>query len=89
MMDFVHADPAGNVLWGGNSGGLWKMVPLETVVADIVSGIERRADLVVVPKTNALFARIPGLIRPIVDRIGFRGNTIPEAIALATPAPNR
>lgn len=84
MMDDVHADPAGRRLWGGNTSGLWKMIPLDEVVATIVDGIERRKPLIVAPKSNSLFARIPGLVRPIVDRIGFRGNTIPEAAALAS-----
>lgn len=84
MMDDVHADPAGRRLWGGNTSGLWKMIPLDEVVATIVDGIERRKPLIVAPKSNSLFARIPGLIRPIVDRIGFRGNTIPDAAALAS-----
>ncbi|MGW4533087.1 SDR family NAD(P)-dependent oxidoreductase [Nocardia sp. NPDC004340] len=85
MMDQVHADPAGNTLWKGNASGLWKMIPLDDVVTGIVSGIERRADLIIVPKRLALLARIPGLIRPIVDRIGFPGTTIPDAIAQASP----
>lgn len=83
MMADVHADAAGQRLWGGNKRGLWKMIPLEQVVEDVVTGIERRSALIVAPKSNAFFARIPGLLRPIVDRIGFRGNTIPEAAALA------
>ncbi|WP_353110235.1 hypothetical protein [Gordonia sp. (in: high G+C Gram-positive bacteria)] len=83
-MDDVHADPAGRRLGGGNTSGLWKMIPLDEVVATIVDGIERRKPLTVAPKSNSLFARIPGLVRPIVDRIGFRGNTIPEVAALAS-----
>lgn len=83
MMEDVHADAAGQRLWGGNKSGLWKMIPLEQVVDDVVNGIEARAALIVAPKSNTFLARIPGLLRPIVDRIGFRGNTIPDAIALA------
>ncbi|GEE03021.1 short-chain dehydrogenase [Gordonia spumicola] len=84
MMDDVHSDPAGRALWGGNTSGLWKMVPLDEVVEIVVDGIERRKPLIVAPKRNALAARIPGLIRPIVERIGFRGTTIPDAAALAS-----
>lgn len=84
MMDNVHADPAGMRLWGGNKKGLWKMVPRATVVDDIVTGIERRSSMIVCPKRNALFARIPGLVRPLVDRVGFPGRTVPDAIDLAT-----
>lgn len=86
MMDDVHADPAGNTLWGGNKTGLWKMIPLQTVVDSVVAGIERRADMIVPTRQNALVARIPGLVRPLVDRISFRGNTLPDAIAQASKA---
>ncbi|MGW3815340.1 SDR family NAD(P)-dependent oxidoreductase [Streptomyces sp. NPDC005046] len=85
MMDDVHADAAGNTLWGGNRKGLWKMTPLDDVVEATVAGIEHRADMIVVPKSNALFARVPGLVRPLVDRLGFRGTTIPDAIDQASP----
>ena len=83
MMDDVHADAAGQKLWGGNEKGLWKMIGPEEVVGAIVAGIEHRSALIVAPESNALVARVPGLIRPFVDRFGFRGNTIPEAITLA------
>lgn len=84
MMDNVHGDPAGLRLWGGNRKGLWKMVPRATVVDAIVKGIEKRSAMIVCPKGNSLFARIPGLVRPVVDRIGFPGRTVPDAIHLAT-----
>lgn len=84
MMDGVHADPAGIKLWGGNKKGLWTMVPRQTVVQDIVRGIENRRSLVVSPRRNALFARTPGFVRPIVERFGFPGSTVPDAIDLAT-----
>ncbi|MFN4327437.1 MAG: SDR family NAD(P)-dependent oxidoreductase [Limnobacter sp.] len=87
MMDEVHADPAGHTLWGGNKKGLWKMIPLETVVESVVSGIERRAKIIVPTVQNSLVARVPGLLRPIVERIGFVGNTIPDAIAKAAKPP--
>lgn len=83
MMEDVHADAAGQRLWGGNRSGLWKMISLDEVVNTVVDGIERRSALIVAPRSNTFLARIPGLVRPIVDRIGFRGNTIPDAIALA------
>jgi hypothetical protein len=83
-MDDVVADPAGQMLWGGNDKGLWKMVPLSTVVTGIVTGIERRAELIVVPKTLTLTAKAPGAFRPIIERLGFRGSTIARAIELAS-----
>jgi NAD(P)-dependent dehydrogenase (short-subunit alcohol dehydrogenase family) len=83
MMDEVLADPAGVKIWDGNRKGLWKMVSLEEVVAGIVRGIERRADMVVVPRKNTLVARTPGLFRRLVERAGFRDGDIAAAIALA------
>jgi len=83
LMDDVVADPAGRMLWGGNDKGLWKMVPLSAVVTGIVSGIERRAELIVVPKTLTPTAKAPGIFRPILERLGFRGSTIAQAIELA------
>jgi len=90
MMDEVQADPAGYTLWGGNKKGFWKMIPLETVVDSVVAGIERRSKLIVPTRQNAVVARVPGLLRPIVDRLGFVGNTIPDAIAkVSKPTPIR
>ena len=86
MMDDVHDDPAGHTLWGGNKSGLWKMIPLDEVVEAIVTGIEHRAPLIVAPRRNSVVARVPGLVRPLVDRIGFPGRTIPDAITLAGKA---
>lgn len=85
MMDEVHADQAGVKLWGGNRGGIWKMISLEEVVAGIVRGIERRSDMVVLPKQNFLVANAPGLIRKFAERLGFKQADIQEAIALSTP----
>ncbi|MDX3245253.1 SDR family NAD(P)-dependent oxidoreductase [Streptomyces sp. ME18-1-4] len=84
MMDDVTADPAGHALWGGNSKGLWKMVPLEKVIAGIVRGIERRADRVVIPRSLTLTANAPGLFRPILERVGFRPQTVQRALGLAS-----
>lgn len=81
MMDYTREDPAADALWDGNRGGLWKMIPLDDVVAGIVDGIERRSDLIVIPRGNGLVARAPGIFRPLIERLGFRGTTIPDAIA--------
>ncbi|MDR6497149.1 hypothetical protein J2785_000291 [Burkholderia ambifaria] len=35
------------------------MIPREQVVRDIVAGIGRRADMIVVPKSNAIAAKAP------------------------------
>lgn len=83
MMDDTVADEAGRTLWGGNEGGLWAVIPREDVAAAVVDGIEHRRRMIVVPRRNAFFARIPGLIGPLFDRVGFRGSTVPDAIARA------
>ncbi|MDO2384406.1 SDR family NAD(P)-dependent oxidoreductase [Mycobacterium avium subsp. hominissuis] len=86
MMDDVVADPAGRELWGGNDKGLWKMVPMPTVTAGIVNGIERRADQIIIPKTLTLTAKAPGLFRTLVERIGFRDRAVQRAIDIASPS---
>ncbi|GLC91093.1 short-chain dehydrogenase [Cupriavidus sp. TA19] len=83
MMEAVHANDAGLKLWNGNQGGLWKMVTLENVVAGILRGIERRSDMVVLPKQNTLVAKAPGFFRSFVETIGFKQSDIKEAIALS------
>ncbi|NIF42275.1 SDR family NAD(P)-dependent oxidoreductase [Burkholderia sp. Tr-862] len=84
LMDDVVADPAGRALWRGNDRGFWKMIPREQVVRDIVAGIERRADMIVVPKINSIVAKAPGFFRRFVERAGFRSEDIQRAISLAS-----
>ena len=76
MFDELVADRAGRVLWGGNEKGLWKMVDRETVIANIVAGIERRADIIVIPRVNTLVAR---------PRPASSGNSLIESVSPATP----
>jgi NAD(P)-dependent dehydrogenase (short-subunit alcohol dehydrogenase family) len=85
LMDDVISDPAGRELWRGNEKGLFKMVPVERVVADIAAGIERRANMIVSPRSNALIARAAGLFGPAVSRVGFSDSRIERAAALASP----
>ncbi|EYB68118.1 hypothetical protein DEIPH_ctg026orf0013 [Deinococcus phoenicis] len=86
MMEDTVGDPAGNALWGGNRKGLWKMVPIETVVLETVEGIERRADTIVVPRNLTLVARAPGFLRPVAERLGFTDAGIRRAIGLSSPS---
>ncbi len=39
--------------------------------------------MIVVPKQNGLVARVPGLLRKIIERIGFKDDEIAEMIRLA------
>jgi NAD(P)-dependent dehydrogenase (short-subunit alcohol dehydrogenase family) len=86
MMEQVHADPAGRALWGGNTGGLWRMIPIELVVDGIIAGIEHRSATVVVPGVNRPVAAAPGLFRRLLERIGFDDQTITTASSLAAPS---
>ena len=81
MMDAVQADPAGKAVWNGNTG-IWKYVPIEEVVAGLVDAIERRRDIVIVPKNNTLVARAPGLLRNIIERIGFDNKQLAKTMQL-------
>jgi NAD(P)-dependent dehydrogenase (short-subunit alcohol dehydrogenase family) len=85
LMDHVLADPAGQLLWN-NQTGLWKMIPLEDVVDGAVHMIEKRSDLLILPRVNTLIGRAPGLFRPLLERIGFRSERIERAIEAAHPS---
>jgi NAD(P)-dependent dehydrogenase (short-subunit alcohol dehydrogenase family) len=85
LMDDVLADPAGQMLWN-NQTGLWKMIPLEDVVDGAIHMIERRSDILVLPRVNTLIGRAPGLFRPLLERIGFRRDRIQRAIQAAHPS---
>lgn len=83
MMDAVLEDPAGRMLWGEHKRKLWRMVQIETVIKDIVGAIERRAPMTVIPKSANPIARAAGLVRPVIDRIGWSESQIPDTIELA------
>jgi NAD(P)-dependent dehydrogenase (short-subunit alcohol dehydrogenase family) len=89
MMDVIHTDPVANRIWRGNKSGIWKMVSLESVVDAIVRGIEAREDMIAVPKQNGLVARMPGLLRKIIERIGFTDDEIAQMIRLAAEPTRR
>jgi NAD(P)-dependent dehydrogenase (short-subunit alcohol dehydrogenase family) len=86
LMDDVIGDPAGQLLWNGNKSGLWKMIPREKVVRDIVAGLERRADMIVVPKSNTLVAKAPGFFRRFIERVGFDPAAVRKAVEAAAPS---
>jgi NAD(P)-dependent dehydrogenase (short-subunit alcohol dehydrogenase family) len=77
---------AGQILWGGGQRGVFKTVSQDTVVDAIVAGILRRAQLVTVPRSGLAVAKAPGLLRPMIERVGFRGDVIERALAAADPA---
>lgn len=83
MGEELLTDPAGRILWDGGERGVFKTVPQHQVVDGILRGIERRARLVIVPRSGAAAAMAPGLLRPLIERVGFRGPVIERAIAAA------
>ncbi len=82
LMDAVQANPAGKAVWNGNTG-IWKYVPIETVVADLVTGIEQRKSLIIVPKNNKLVALATGLLRQLVEWIGFNRKGLEQTMQLS------
>jgi NAD(P)-dependent dehydrogenase (short-subunit alcohol dehydrogenase family) len=82
MTERVWANPAGYRIWSGNTKGLWKQVDIDTVVKETIRGIQRRAPHIVVPRSLRLAALAPGFAQLVVDRFGFPGATIQEAVAL-------
>jgi NAD(P)-dependent dehydrogenase (short-subunit alcohol dehydrogenase family) len=70
--------------------GVFKTVPLETVVDGLVRGIEQRTRRTVIPRHHHPTALVPGLVQALVQRLVFRPKTIARAIELgsvAEPAP--
>ena len=64
--------------------GVFKTVPLETVVHELVRGIERRARRTVIPRQHRPTALVPGLVQALVERLAFRPKTIARAIKLGS-----
>ena len=72
--------------------GVFQTVPLETVVADTVRGLERRSARVVSPRRLRPAALAPGLAQAVVDRAFFRPASIRRAVQLGattTTSPDR
>lgn len=82
MMDAVQADPVALSIWNGNTG-IWKYVSIEEVVADLVAGIEKRQEMIVVPKKMALIAKAPALFRKMIESIGFKDKQLAKTMQLA------
>ena len=79
MMDAVEDGPCSQLVWNQHRG-IWQYVAIEKVVKDLVEGIERRRDLIVVPRKNMAIARMPGLLRKLVEKIGFDEERVARAV---------
>jgi len=64
--------------------GAFKTVELDTVVDEIIRGIERRAKRIVVPRYHRPTALIPGLTQAAIERLLFRPRTVTRAIELGS-----
>ena len=64
--------------------GAFKTVELDTVVDEIVRGIERRAKRTVVPRQHGPTALIPGVAQAAIERLLFRPRTVARAIQLGS-----
>ena len=69
--------------------GIFQTVPLETVVADIVRGLERRSARIVSPRRGWGAALAPGLVQLAAERAFFRPQTIRRAVQLGATSPER
>ncbi|HBO3119416.1 TPA: SDR family NAD(P)-dependent oxidoreductase [Pseudomonas aeruginosa] len=81
MMEAALQTTCSSLVWNQQKG-IWKLVSLEDVVAALVDCIERRRDMVTVPSSNRLVAKAPGLLRRVIERIGFDPNRVAKAVQL-------
>ncbi|WP_036435498.1 SDR family NAD(P)-dependent oxidoreductase [Mycobacterium sp. URHB0044] len=72
-------DPVTRAIWG-DFRGPFKPIPIDSVVAGIIGGIEHRKDQVVIPGAFLPIAKATGPLRPIMDRATFRRRDIRRAI---------
>lgn len=82
MMDACMDGPCSALVWNQHRG-IWKFVDIDEVVSGLVDAIEHRRDIVVVPKGNTLIARAPGLLRRLIERVGFDDERVSESIRLS------
>jgi NAD(P)-dependent dehydrogenase (short-subunit alcohol dehydrogenase family) len=85
MIGDALSTPAANELVNDFTG-VFKTVPLEAVVDQLVRGIERRARRTVIPRQHRPTALVPGLAQALVERLAFRPKTIARAIELGSIA---
>jgi len=64
--------------------GVFKTVPLQTVIAETVRAIERRSPRVTVPRRHRAAALIPGLAQSVLEKLAFAPRTVARAIQLGS-----
>lgn len=83
MIEDALSSPAAAELVQGFTGA-FKTVDLDTVVAEIVRGIERRAKRIVVPRQHGPAALVPGVAQAAIERLLFRPRAVARAIELGS-----
>lgn len=63
-----------------NYRGIWKFVDAQKVVQQLVESIEQRKQLVTAPSGLWVVAKASGLLRPLVEKIGFRKDRVEKAV---------
>ncbi len=84
-MEAVINGPSSTLVWN-NHQGIWQLVALEQVVAALVDCIEQRHDLATVPRSQGLVAKAPGLLRWLIEWIGFDAGKVVKAVRLSNGA---
>lgn len=79
MMDALMDNACSELVWN-NYQGIWNFVGIEKVIDGLVSSIERRRQITTVPSRNSMIARAPGLMRPLIEKIGFDDGRVEEAV---------
>lgn len=87
MMERTFNDPAGKQIWNGNTSVFFKMAPLEHVVKSIVKGIEKRSEMIFVPRNNSLVAHLPRFFRKVIEAFEFKDDAVAAMIKAAKSAP--
>jgi NAD(P)-dependent dehydrogenase (short-subunit alcohol dehydrogenase family) len=64
--------------------GVFKTVPLDTVIAGTVRAIERRSPRVTVPRRHHAATLIPGLAQSVLEKLAFRPRAVARAIQLGS-----
>ena len=78
MVEEVAEHPATLQVFNDFSG-VFELVDIETVVHDIIQGIERRSAHVVSPRKLQLVTLLPGLVQKFIEWTSFSRDTVQEA----------
>lgn len=83
IMANAHISPANKLVWNNHQDLFWKLTTPEEVVLALVEGIERRAELVTVPRELKGVGLLAGLLRPLTEPFIFPRRRIQQAVELA------